>query len=53
MSIKDFSYESLANKGLITGQANYYVVLQYRMKVLVSGDKGKYAFSLFKAIKKA
>ena len=43
MSINDFSYESQANKGIINGQLNYYVVLQYRMNGLMSGDKGKYA----------
>ena len=43
MSINDFSYESQANKGIINGQINYYVVLQYRMNTLISGDKEKYA----------
>ena len=43
MSINDFSYESQANKGIINGQLNYYVVLQYRMNSLMSGDMGKYA----------
>ena len=43
MSINDFSYESQANKGIINGQLNYYVVLQYRMNALMKGDKGKYA----------
>ena len=50
MSINDFSYESQANKGIINGQLNYYVVLQYRMNTLVSGDKGKYAIPPLNAV---
>ena len=50
MSINDFSYESQANKGIINGQINYYVVLQYRMNALISGDKGKYAIPPLNAV---
>lgn len=53
MAINDFSYESLSSKGLITGQANYYVVLQYRMRGLARGDKGKYAIPPLNAVQNA
>ena len=53
MAVNDFSYESQANKGIITGQLNYYVVLQYRLKTLASGDKGKYAIPPLNAVQNA
>lgn len=53
MAVNDFSFESQANKGIITGQLNYYVVLQYRLKTLASGDKGKYAIPPLNAVQSA
>ena len=53
MALYDFGYESQATKGLITGQLNYYVVLQYRLNALANGDKGKYAIPPLNAVQNA
>ena len=44
MSINDFSYESQANKGIINGQINYYVILNYRLRTYMgSKEDNRYA----------
>ena len=39
MSINDFSYESQANKGIINGQINYYVILNYRLRTYMGSEE--------------
>ena len=37
MAVNDFSYEALSDKGVLSGELNYYMVLQYRLKAVGTG----------------
>ena len=34
MAVNDFTYEALSDKGILSGEVNYYMVLHYRLKEL-------------------
>lgn len=54
MAINDFSYESQASKGIINGQINYYLILNYRLtKYLGSEDDNRYAIPPLNAVQNA
>ena len=37
MGVNDFTYEALSDKGVLSGELNYYMVLQYRLKAVGTG----------------
>ena len=37
MAVNDFTYEPLSDYGVLTGEINYYMVLQYRLKAVGTG----------------
>ena len=37
MAVNDFTYEALSDNGVLSGELNYYMVLQYRLKAVGTG----------------